>query len=246
MPMRVNKYIAKCINISRRKADEYIKNNLVKVNGEIIQKFIDIDENVDIVEVDGKVIKLSSKQYYFAFYKPPFVLSATQDDSQKSVVCDYFKDIKEKLICVGRLDYLSEGLLLVTNDGEFANIVMHPKFKIRKTYLVKTKNRLSKELINKMSKGITLSDGFFKPIKMQMTDNPFWVLVSIDTGRNRIVRRFFSEFGVSILKLKRISIGNIELGDLKSGEYRNLSESEIQMTKKISKNQKNLLVRKNN
>ncbi len=225
--MRVNKYLAQTLNISRRKADEFVKAGRVKVNGEILKGFVDISEN-DVLEVDGKVVTLGKQDnLYFAFYKPPFVISSTKDEEGRKTVCDFFNTINQKLICVGRLDYLSEGLLIVTNDGKFANMLMHPKFKIRKTYLVKTKKPLNAEKLKEMSKGIMLDDGFFKPLTIKKTANPNWVIIAIDSGRNRILRRFLKAFDVGIEKLKRIAIGDIELDDLKVGQYRELSEEEV-------------------
>ncbi len=237
--IRINKFIADSINISRRGADRYVKEGRVKVNGSIVKEFINIDKVNDTVELDGEIIKPVKKRHYFAFYKPPFVLSAVKDESNKSVVCDYFKDVADKLICVGRLDYLSEGLLLITNDGEFANLIMHPKFKLKKTYLVKTKRPLSADMINTLSEGVRLDDGFFKPLKLEKTANPSWVLISINTGRNRILRRFFQYFNIPISKLKRISIGDIQLGDLKEGQYRKLKSEELIKIKKNSYLHKN-------
>lgn len=226
--MRINKFIASCINISRRDADKLIQEGRIKLNGKTLYDFVQIDPSKDIVELDSETLSLQKEHLYFAFNKPPFVLSATKDNTDKAVVCDYFKDVKGKLICVGRLDYLSEGLLLVTNDGEFANKIMHPRFKIRKTYLIKTKEPLSKNTLNKIANGARLEDGFFKPLSIKQTKDPQWVVISIDSGKNRILRRMFSYFGIPLLKLKRIAIGSIELGSLKTGEYRVIKTDELQ------------------
>ncbi len=226
--MRINKFIASCINVSRRDADKLIKNGRIKLNGRTLYDFVQIDPLQDIVELDGEILSLQKDKLYFAFNKPPFVLSATKDSTNKAVVCDYFKDIDSKLICVGRLDYLSEGLLIVTNDGEFANKIMHPRFKIRKTYLIKTKEPLNKSTLNKLAEGAHLEDGFFKPLSAKQTKDPLWVVVSIDSGKNRILRRLFAYFDIPLSRLKRIAIGNIELGSLKAGEYRALTTDEVQ------------------
>ena len=230
--MRINRYIASCLNISRRRADEYIKTGRVSLNGVKVEGFVDVKDG-DVVEVDGKRLEFEKSKVYYAFYKPPFVISSTADEQGRKTVCDYF-DKDKKLICVGRLDYLSEGLLLVTNDGEFANLVMHPSFKIRKTYLVKTNQPLRAKLLKKMSEGVLLEDGFFKPLVLKKSANPNWIIIVIDTGRNRIIRRFFKAFDVKIDKLKRIAIGNIELKDLKEGSYRELSKEEIEQLKRIA------------
>ncbi len=229
--MRVNRFLAQALNISRRRADEYIKEGRVKLNGRVLSSFVNITED-DELEFDGEPVKIESgRKLYFAFYKPPLVISSTKDDEGRQTVCDFFGNFKQKLICVGRLDYLSEGLLIVTNDGKFANLLMHPRFKIRKTYLVKTKDVLGADALKKMSEGIKLEDGFFKPLVIKRTSNPNWVVISIDNGRNRILRRFFKAFDVRISKLKRIAIGDIELGDLKEGEYRALAKKEIESLK---------------
>ncbi|AEA33235.1 pseudouridine synthase [Hippea maritima] len=234
--MRINKYIATALKISRREADNYVKEGRVKVNGKSITSFVEVDGS-DKVEVDGELLSLNKKKSYFAFYKPPFVISSTKDNEGRTTVCDFFKNIEEKLICVGRLDYLSEGLLIITSDGEFANLLMHPRFKIRKTYLVKTKGPIKTETLKAMSKGVNLEDGFFRPIRIKKTNSPNWVLISIDTGRNRIIRRFLKKFDIKIDKLKRIAIGNIELGNLRNGEFRELTKQEIETIKRTTSNQ---------
>lgn len=230
--MRVNKYLAQTLNISRRKADEFVKSGRVKLNGETLKSFVDVSEN-DVLEVDGKTVILNKQdKLYFAFYKPPFVISSTKDEEGRKTVCDFFNTINQKLICVGRLDYLSEGLLIVTNDGEFANILMHPKFKVRKAYLVKTKEPLNAKKLKEMSKRVMLEDGFFKPLTIRKTANPNWVIIAIDSGRNRVLRRFLKAFGVGIERLKRVAIGDIELGDLKAGQYRELNADEVNSIKR--------------
>ncbi len=226
--MRINKFIASCINVSRRDADKLVKEGRIKLNGKTLYDFVQIDPLHDIVELDDKILSPQKEKLYFAFNKPPFVLSATKDSTNKAVVCDYFKDIEGKLICVGRLDYLSEGLLIVTNDGEFANKIMHPRFKIRKTYLIKTKEPLNKSTLNKLAEGAHLEDGFFKPLSVKQTKDPLWVVISIDSGKNRILRRLFSYFDIPLSRLKRIAVGSIELGSLKTGEYRELATYEVQ------------------
>ncbi len=230
--MRINRFLAGALNISRRQADELVKDGKVKINGKISRDFVNVTEDDDI-EVDGKIVSIDKgKRLYFAFYKPPFVISAAKDDQGRKTVCDFFQGYNQKLICVGRLDYMSEGLLIITNDGKFANLIMHPRFKIRKTYLVKTKDVLKTELLKKMEDGAELEDGYFKPLVIKKTNNPNWIVVAIDTGRNRVLRRFFKAFDVKINKLKRIAIGDIELGDLRPGEYRELTKDEVEQIKK--------------
>ena len=232
--MRINRYLAQALNVSRRKADELVKEGRVKLNGKVLKDFVDINED-DSVEVDGEPVRIEKgRKLYFAFYKPPFVISSSKDEEGRQTVCDFFKGFEQKLICVGRLDYLSEGLLIVTNDGKFANLLMHPKYKVRKTYLIKTKDTVGADLLKRMSRGVGLEDGFFKPLSIKKTKNPNWIVVSIDSGRNRVLRRFFKAFNVGILKLKRIAIGDVELGSLKEGEYRELEKREVESLKKLA------------
>lgn len=224
--MRINKFLSSNGLASRRKSDEYIKSGRVSVNNKIVRDFIDIDVENDIVEVDNNIIKPVKKKLYFAFNKPPFVLSATEDRSERKTVCDFFQDVSERLFCVGRLDYLSEGLILVTNDGNFANRLTHPKFGIKKQYLIKTADIVGDEIIDKMRKGAKLEDGFFRPIFIARTKNKLWIKIIIDIGRNRIVRRFLSYFNIPIDNLKRIAVGELRLNDLGEGQYRKLSQKE--------------------
>ncbi len=237
--MRINRFLAKALNISRRDADELIKSGKITFNGEILNDFVEVGES-DIVEFNGKRVQIEKGDVYFAFYKPPFVITSTYDEEGRTTVCDFFANVKNKLICVGRLDYLSEGLLIVTSDGKFANLLMHPRFKIKKTYLVKTKDVLGADLLKKMSKGIELEDGFFKPITIKRTQNPNWIVITIDTGRNRIIRRFLKAFNVKIERLKRIAIGPIELGNMKQGEYRELTKDELKNIKRMVYKRKNV------
>jgi len=224
--MRINKFLSSSGVASRRKSDEYIKSGRVSVNDKIVRDFIDIDVENDIVKVDDNIIKPVKRKLYFAFNKPPFVLSATKDKSERQTVCDFFRDINERLFCVGRLDYLSEGLILVTNDGDFANRLTHPKFRIKKQYLIKTADIVDDELIDKMKRGVKLEDGFFSPIFVARTKNELWIKMVIDVGRNRIIRRFLSHFNIHIDNLKRIAIGGLRLDNLGEGQYRELSQEE--------------------
>lgn len=224
--MRINKFLSSSGVASRRKSDEYIKSGRVSVNNNIVRDFIDIDVKNDIVRVDNKIIKPVKSKLYFAFNKPPFVLSATKDKSERHTVCDFFQDVNERLFCVGRLDYLSEGLMLVTNDGDFANRLTHPKFGVKKQYLIKTANIIDDELIDKMRKGAKLEDGFFMPVFVARTKNKLWIKMIINIGRNRIIRRFLSYLNIPIDNLKRIAIGDLRLDNLGEGQHRELSQEE--------------------
>jgi 23S rRNA pseudouridine2605 synthase len=223
--MRLNRYLAACGLGSRRKVEQLIKDGFISVNGNSVKDFIDIDPDNARVLYKGKLIRPQNK-LYIAFYKPPFVISSVSDSTYQCIG-DFFNHLDVRVFPVGRLDYLSEGLIFVTNDGSFANRVAHPSKKVKKIYLIKTKKQLENNMLEKLSKGTMLEDGFFKPLFISFTENKLWIKLSMDSGRNRVVRRFFKKFEIGIEVLKRVSIGGVKLGNLGPGEYRFLEKNEI-------------------
>lgn len=223
--MRLNRYLAACGLGSRRKVEQLIKDGFISVNGNSVKDFIDIDPDNARVLYKGKLIRPQNK-LYIAFYKPPFVISSVKDSTYQCIG-DFFNHLDVRVFPVGRLDYLSEGLIFVTNDGSFANRVAHPSKKVKKIYLIKTKKQLENNMLEKLSKGAMLEDGFFKPLFISFTENKLWIKLSMDSGRNRVVRRFFKKFEIGIAVLKRVSIGGVKLGNLRPGEYRFLEKNEI-------------------
>ncbi|OSS41140.1 Ribosomal large subunit pseudouridine synthase B [Desulfurella amilsii] len=223
--MRLNRYLAACGLGSRRKVEQFIKDGFISVDGKPVKDFIDIDSDKASVLYKGKLIRPQNK-LYLAFYKPPFVISSVSDSAHRCIG-DFFNQLDVRVFPVGRLDYLSEGLIFVTNDGSFANKIAHPSKKVKKIYLIKTKKQLENALLEKLSKGTMLEDGFFKPLFISFTENRLWIKLSMDSGRNRVVRRFFKKFDIGIDMLKRISIGGVKLGNLAPGEYRFLEKNEI-------------------
>ncbi|ACN98977.1 ribosomal large subunit pseudouridine synthase B [Sulfurihydrogenibium azorense Az-Fu1] len=231
---RLNKYIAKSGICSRRKADELILEGKVKVNGKTVKNLgLKIDPKKDVVEVEGKIVKPTEKKIYLAIYKPVGYLSAVgKDRFGRKTLTDFLNELKipYKLFPVGRLDYNSEGLLILTNDGEFANKVAHPRNEIKKVYKVKVAGEVSQETLKKMEEGTILEDGFFKPDKIKMLkreEDGTWLLVEIHSGKKRIIRRFMDSFGHRVKRLIRVKIGSIDIGNLKPFDYRYLSEKEI-------------------
>ncbi|RUM59145.1 MAG: pseudouridine synthase [Persephonella sp.] len=238
--IRLNKYLASTGCCSRRKADLLIQEGKVKVNGEIVRELgIKINPKNDKVEVDGKLVKPVKKFKYVKLYKPRGVLTQLgKDKFGRKTLTDLFKEIgiKDNLFPIGRLDLDSEGLLLLTNDGDFANFVMHPKNKIPKRYIVEVKGRVNIESFNKMRKGTFLEYGeFLKPddIKIVKKKRNSTVLdITIHSGQKRVIRRFTKAFGYPVLRLKRIQIGNIKLEDLKAGEWKYITERELNIFKR--------------
>ncbi|MBQ2897425.1 MAG: rRNA pseudouridine synthase [Clostridia bacterium] len=231
--MRIHKFLAECGVASRRASEKMVRDGRVFVNGSASVIGQDIDETNDIITVDGKIITNTNKKLYIMLYKPTEVVSTSVDDRGRKTVIDLIKhDISQRIFCVGRLDYNTEGLILLTNDGDFANIVTHPKNKISKTYLARVKGGLlTKEDIKILRNGVMLEDGKTAPAKVYVedvyNDNTSLVKITICEGRNRQVRRMFDAVNHPVINLKRIEVGGVSLGNLPYGKWRHLTQSEI-------------------
>jgi 23S rRNA pseudouridine2605 synthase len=224
--MRLNKFIAQSGYCSRRKADELIAAGKVAIDGKVISELgLQIDPIKHKVTVEGYAIKAQSTKVVIAFYKPTGVLSSMSEEDGPSLLRYTEKMSPQRLFHVGRLDRESEGLLLLTNDGEYSHQISHPKFLIEKEYEIITVTEISDGKISELSKGVFLEDGLMKPIKIVRLGKR-GVLITIHDGRNRILRRAFESLGLEVEMLRRIRIGNIRLGELKPGRWRHLSENE--------------------
>ncbi|WP_099189270.1 pseudouridine synthase [Tepidibacter mesophilus] len=235
--MRLNKYMALCGVASRRKSDELIKNRKVKVNGEIVEELgIDVNENQDIIEVNGKVIIAEQKNIYVIINKPEGYVTTVKDQFNRKTVLDLVKDIDERIYPIGRLDYETSGLLILTNDGNLTYRLTHPKHEVVKTYLARLKLVPDKIKIKQFESGLKIDDYVTAPAEFKIIkkdENQSICEIKIHEGKNRQVRKMCKAIGHPVLSLKRISIGNIELGNLKIGEYRNLSQKEINYLKSL-------------
>ena len=227
---RLQKIIALSGYASRRKAEELIKAGKVMVNGKVVRELGTKANFSDDILIDGKKIEREEKEYYI-FNKPRGVITSTSDDKGRKVVTDYFETNK-RLYPVGRLDYDTTGLLILTNDGELANLIMHPRNEIVKQYIAKLEGIIKGEEINKLKNGIVL-DGtkcIPKRVKLREFDkktNTSIVEIVICEGKNHEVKRLFESVSFNVLKLKRERIGFLTLGKLKSGEYRKLNPKEV-------------------
>ena len=204
---RLQKVIAHAGITSRRKAEELIIEGKVKVNGQVVTQVGTKVSPSDKIEVEGVPLEREEKVYYL-FYKPRGVISAVSDDKGRTVITDYFQDIKERVYPVGRLDYDTSGLLVVTNDGDFANLLMHPRYEIDKTYIAKIEGIPTKLELRKLEKGIKLEDGMTAPAKAKLISldkrkQKSIVELTIHEGRNRQVRRMFEAIGFPVQKLRR-------------------------------------------
>ncbi len=226
--MRLNKYIAASGICSRRKAEEYITSGKVKINNKIVTEFAtNVDENVDNVYVNNKKIKLEDEKKYIMLNKPIGYVTTNSEQFNRPSTKDLVK-IKERVFPIGRLDMNTEGLLILTNDGKFANRLTHPSHNIEKTYIVKIKGRVTDEKINALTKGVNIGDYITKEAYVEkLEDNKLKIVIS--EGKNRQVRRMCEAVGLYVLKLKRIKIGNLELGNLPLGKYRYLTKKEVEM-----------------
>ena len=230
MGIRLNKYLSACGVAARRKSDELIKLGKVKVNNKLIIKpQTIIDESVDIVKFENKILKFQDFVYY-KMNKPRFCITSMSDTESKKTILSYLPKSEIKIFPIGRLDYDAEGLLLFTNDGDFAHKIAHPSFKITKTYICHIDGNIALNLLKKMKKGINLDDGFIRPIDIEIIDNKkseTLIKIVISEGRNHIVKNFFKFFNKKVKKLKRVAIGKINLGTLESGKIIKLDYNEI-------------------
>ena len=224
--IRLQKFMADCGVASRRASESLIVEGRVKVNGKIVRTLgTKIDPLKHKVEVDGKHIFTNLTKTYIAFHKPRGILSTMLDPEHRPSLQNFFGDFEERLFHVGRLDKESEGLILLTNDGEWAHRASHPSFEIEKTYLVETKEPLSRVALQRLVSGVTLDDGFAQVSSARAYGNRTEVV--IHEGRNQILRRLFEEIGFPVLRLIRTSIGSIKLGELPEGRWRALNSVEV-------------------
>jgi 23S rRNA pseudouridine2605 synthase len=235
---RLQKVIARAGIASRRKAEELIKEGRVKVNGKVVTELgVKVTSSDKVVVNEVQIEK--EEPVYFLLYKPRGVISSVNDEKGRTVVTDYFPHLKERIYPVGRLDYDTSGLLLLTNDGEFANLLMHPKSEIEKVYVAKIKGIPVRESLRKLEKGIHLEDGKTAPAKVKMLSSDKQkqtsiVEITIHEGRNRQVRRMFEAIGHDVLKLKRERYGFLVLNGLKAGESRELTHHEVKQMRALS------------
>ncbi len=227
--MRINKYLASLGVASRREIDKMIEDGAIKVNGEKITCGIKVTEEDEIYIKGKKVEKKSEKKVYYILNKPLEVLSSSKDDRGRKTVVDLIK-CKERIFPIGRLDYNTSGLIILTNDGELFNRIIHPKAEIFKEYYVKVLGEVKDEKIELLKKGVELDDGMTLPANVKIIrreKGKTELLVAIREGRNRQVRRMMDKINYPVLTLRREKIGNISLETLKLGEYRELTNEEV-------------------
>ncbi|MFD1671592.1 pseudouridine synthase [Agrilactobacillus yilanensis] len=232
---RLQKVIANAGVASRRKAEVLITEGHVKVNGQVVTKLGTKVDSGDEVSVDGLPIEKERLAYYL-FYKPRGVISAAADDKGRKIVTDYFKDIPQRLYPVGRLDYDTSGLLIMTNDGDFANLLMHPRYEIEKSYVAKVENIPTVQAQMQLRKGVYLGKRKTARARVNIisTDKrkrTAIVRLTIHEGMNHQVKNMFKAVGSNVVKLSRESLGFLNLEGLISGQYRPLTHQEVDLLK---------------
>lgn len=234
--IRLQKFMAEAGVASRRKSEELIAKGHVKVNGKtVVEMGVKVDDR-DKIEVDGMPLE-EEKKRYILMYKPRGVITAVKDDKDRKVVTDLLEDVRERVYPIGRLDYDTSGLLLLTNDGDFANHLMHPRYHVEKTYIAKVEGYLSTEEIRKLEggiklKGYTTAKSKVKVMSKDKKKNSSIVRITIHEGHNHQVKNMFDAVGHKVEKLSRESYDFLTLEGLVSGKYRDLTRQEVAELKK--------------
>jgi 23S rRNA pseudouridine2605 synthase len=233
---RLQKILAHAGVASRRKAEELISSGRVSVNGKTVTELgSKADLSVDRVKVDGRILTEPKHHLYFALNKPKNCVTTLHDPQKRETVMSFFKGLQHRIYPVGRLDYASEGLLLLTNDGDFANKLMSPASHVTKTYLVKANGALTPEQEEQFRRGIPMHGRRTAPAGLKLIrkgENP-WYEVRLVEGRQNQIRIMFKHFGFLVDKLKRVKIAFLELGELKPGAYRTLTVREVERFRKL-------------
>ena len=240
--MRLQKFLANCGVASRRGAEALIKQGRVRVNGAVVTELgVQIDEDNDQVEFDGKLVRPEKKMVYIMLNKPVGYVTTVSDDKGRDTVMSLVSDIPARIYPVGRLDYDTEGLLLMTNDGDLTYRITHPKNNVEKTYVAEVTGNISMNTLVQLRGGVYLDGVKTRPAKVEVigaTQFGTRLEITIHEGKNRQVRRMFEEVGCIVKKLKRTREAGLILGHMPLGRWRKLTESEINMLKKIGTGKK--------
>lgn len=231
MQERLQKLISAAGITSRRAAEGLILDGRVKVNGIVVTELgSKADPATDTITVDGKPLKIVAKKLYILLYKPVGYMTTLDDPEGRPLVTDLLKDLGERVYPVGRLDYNTEGLLLLTNDGEWANRLMHPRHEVEKEYHVRVRGKVHRSQLEQLANGVEIDGRKTAPAAVHMVkegEQNDWLSITIHEGRNRQVRRMCEAVSLTVVRLRRVRYGSLEVGALKSGEFRLLNEAEV-------------------
>ncbi|HJV45882.1 MAG TPA: pseudouridine synthase [Bacillota bacterium] len=239
---RLQKVLAARGVASRRKCEEMILSGNVKVNGTVISELgFKVNPEQDRIEVDGRIVG-ETEHVYVLFHKPTGVITSMKDPEGRKIVTDFMKNVPARVFPVGRLDYDTSGLLLLTNDGELANQIAHPRFEIDKVYMATVKGMPTERSMSILRRGVRLSDGMTAPAQAvietkDLHKNQVVIRLAIHEGRNRQVRRMCEAIGHPVLKLRRVQLGFLTLGSLRPGEFRYLKKEEVDKLRNLFTNQ---------
>ncbi len=230
--LRLQKYIADCGITSRRKAEDLISQGRVTVNGEVVMELgTKVNPASDVIMVDGALADLQSvEKIYVYVHKPRGYVTTLNDPEGRRTVMDLVKDIPERIYPVGRLDYLSEGLLIMTNDGDVANMIMHPKYDVTKIYEVKVFGSVTDSILTKLKAGALIDEGFVKPQSVRIIKQlpgKTWLEFRLNEGKNREIRKLCEAVGLTVDKLKRVAIENLTNEGVAPGKYRVLTKAHL-------------------
>lgn len=228
--VRLQKYLAQCGAASRRHAEEMIVAGRVAVNGALVGELGTRVQPGDVVMLDGRPVQPEQRHVVILYHKPMGEVSTADDPQGRPTVLDKFRDYGVRLYPIGRLDYDSEGVLLLTNDGALTERLLHPRHIVEKTYLARLDGLISQTAIESLRRGVDIGDGVTSPAAVRLirqTDTESVVLVTIHEGRNRQIRRMAEAAGYRVLKLRRVQFGPINLGDLQRGDWRELAREEV-------------------
>ncbi len=235
--MRLQKYLALSGVASRRSSEKLIADGHISVNGITVTEMgVQVDETSDRIEVDGKPVRIQEEKHYIAYNKPLGEVTTAHDPEGRATVMDKFADYPVRLYPVGRLDYDSEGLLLLTNDGDMMNHVLHPSHEVSKVYLTKVSNQVTDEEIMALRRGVMIDGHLTSPASVRLIRRETFdtvLLISIHEGRNRQVRKMAEAIGHQVVSLRRVEFGPVSLGDLPCGRWRKLTETEIRKLKAL-------------
>ena len=236
MLIRLQKYLAEAQGASRRKSEEIIIAGRVSVNNKVVTELgTKVESDSDIVKVDGKVVRICEKMVYILLNKPEGCVTTVKEQFNRKSVLDYVSDVKERIYPVGRLDYDTSGLLILTNDGELTYRLTHPKHNVNKTYIADVDREPTEEDMKKFESGIVIDGRKTAPAKIRIIKKGKLISleIKIHEGRNRQVRKMCSAINCNVINLKRIALGDIELGNIEKGSYRVLNENEIKYLKTL-------------
>jgi 23S rRNA pseudouridine2605 synthase len=232
MEIRLQKVLAQAGLASRRKAEELIAQGRIEVNGKIVREpGTKVDPQRDLVRVDGRLLADREKKVYFILYKPAGMVTTLSDPQGRPTIKDCLKGISERVFAVGRLDWDAEGALLLTNDGELANHLMHPRYQVPRTYLAKVKGEPDAATLAKLREGVRLEDGVIKPERVEIereTEKNTWVRLVVAEGRPHLVKRLCAAVGHPVVRLFRPQYATIGVVGLQPGEYRVLTPPEVE------------------